>query len=176
MGLWEAPLAPRRRLHTTVSTTEAAGSDAEEGTGAPPERLQHRSSDAHSSIFPPRSSVRVPPLGTVDQGRAPLTCRRFAEVAAPFASGGTGSTPTHLHRRHASETTSALRPSRHSQRVAALRPDTCKVPPGRYQKEEARLSGTRKVSPFLTRGHTSRSRSRSRRCMQRHRDSDDSRD
>ncbi len=153
----EAPLAPCRRF---------------QGTGHPPTRHHHRGSDARGSIPPPRRSVRVLPPGAVDQGRAPLTRRRFAEVPAPYAPGGIGASPTDLHRRRVPVSTTALHPSRRSRRVAAMRsPDTRKVPPGRYQEEEARHSGTRKTSPYLARGRPSRSRSRSRRRTWWHRDS-----
>ena len=157
---------PRRRPPTTVSTSDAASSDAEDGNEAnPPQRHQHRGPKAHGSILHPRRSVRVlSPAGAVNRETASHTRRRFTDVAAPHALE-----PLHHPRASQPGSSSKPRPSRRGTPVSTS---------GRHQVDELRTSRTRtrKASPFFARGSPSRSRSRSRRHARRHRDSDDSSD
>ena len=160
----EPSLDPRRRSPTTVSTSDAASSDAEDGSEAnPPQRHQHRGPKAHGSILHPRRSVHVlSPAGVVNRDTASHTRRRLTDVAAPHALEP-------LYRQQASGTTREPRPSRRRT------PDSREEPSGRHQVDKARLSHTRtqKASPCFARGPPSRSRSRSRRHARRYRDSDD---
>ena len=157
---------PRRSPPTTVSTSDAASSDAEDGNEAnPPQRHQHRGPKAHGSILHPRRSVRVlSPAGAVNRETASHTRRRFTDVAAPHALE-----PLHNPRASQPGSSSKPRPSRRGTPVSTS---------GRHQVDELRTSRTRtrKASPFFARGSPSRSRSRSRRYARRHRDSDDSSD
>ena len=163
----ESSSNPRRCSPTTVSTSDAASSDAEDGSEAnPPQRHQHRGPKAHGSILHPRRSVRVlSPAGAVNRDTASHTRRRLTDVAAPHALEP-------LYRQQASGTTREPCPSRRRT------PDSREGPSGRHQADEARLlhTRTRKASPFFARGPPSRSRSRSRRHARRYRDSDDSSD
>ena len=77
---------PHRCPPTTVSTSDAASSDAEDGNEAnPPQRHQHRGPKAHGSILHPRRSVRVlSPAGAVKlHGRC-----RSSRTRAPLSSAG----------------------------------------------------------------------------------------
>ena len=135
----EPSLDPCRRLPTTVSTSDAASSDAENGSEAnPPQRHQHRGPKAHGSILHPHRSVRVlSPAGAVNRDTTSHTRRRLTDVAAPHALEP-------LYRQQASGTTREPRPSHRRT------PNSRKGPSGRHQVDEARLSHTRtrKTSPF----------------------------